>query len=199
MSNLITQENTESVIKEIEEAFFDIPFENSQFQTENFVINAQLTPERAYRAIGLRMNNRLRALREAQFSRMKEDIDIDELRAKLSLSEYNKFDKRRFEVDIQQKLSNRAFTDKLINDAIAELNVLYHHFKRLPRFTRQQFEEAEHTYFEQSLTRQLKGIVGAAESLANMTSPTPAIMHEGSKPCTTLTTDKSERTKQTTQ
>jgi hypothetical protein len=178
MKDLITQENTEDVVKEIEEAFFDIPFENSQFQTENFVINAQLTPERAYRAIGLRMHNRLRALREAQFSRMREEIDLDELRAKLQLGEYNKFDKRRFEVDIQQKLSSRAFTEKLINDAIAELNVLYHHFKRLPRFTREQFEAAESTYFEESLTRQVKGIVGAAESLTNMTSPTPAITHD---------------------
>lgn len=175
MKNLITTENTEDVIKEINEAFFDIPFENSQFQTEHFVINAQLTPERAYRAIGLRMHNRLRALREAQFNRMREDVDIDELRAKLKLSETNVFDRRRYEIDIQEKLANRAFTDKLINDAIAELNVLYHHFKRLPRFTRQQFEAGEHKYFAESLTRQTKGIVGAAESLANMTTPTPAL------------------------
>ena len=175
MKDLITTENTDDVVKEIEEAFFDIPFENSQFQTEHFVINAQLTPERAYRAIGLRMHNRLRALREAQFSRMREDVDIDELRAKLSLSETNKFDRRRFEIDIQQKLSNRAFTEKLINDAIAELNVLYHHFKRLPHYTRQQFEAGEREHFHQSLTRQMKGIVGAAESLTNMQGVTPAL------------------------
>lgn len=178
MNNLITLDNTDDVVKEIEEAFFDIPFENSQFQTENFVINAALTPERAYRAIGLRMNNRLRALQEARFSRMREDVDIDELRAKLSLSETNKFDRRRYEIDIQQKLSNRAFTEKLINDAIAELNVLYHHFKRLPKFSRKEFEAAEHKYFGESLTRQIKGIVGAQESLANMTKPTPALTHK---------------------
>ena len=175
MKDLITLDNTDDVVKEIEEAFFDIPFENSQFQTEHFVINSQLTPERAYRAIGLRMHNRLRALREAQFSRMREDVDIDELRAKLSLSETNKFDRRRFEIDIQQKLSNRAFTEKLINDAIAELNVLYHHFKRLPHYTRQQFEAGEREHFHQSLTRQMKGIVGAAESLTNMQGETFAL------------------------
>ena len=175
MKDIITTDNVTDVVKEIEEAFFDIPFENSQFQTEHFVINAQLTPERAYRAIGLRMHNRLRALREAQFSRMREDVDIDELRAKLSLSETNKFDRRRYEIDIQQKLSNRAFTEKLINDAIAELNVLYHHFKRLPKFTRQQFEAGERSYFHESLTRQMKGIVGAAESLTNMQGETSAL------------------------
>ena len=177
MKQLVTRENTEDVIKEIEDAFFDIPFENSQFQTEHFVINAALTPERAYRTIGLRMHNRLRALREAQFQRMREDVDIDELRAKLKLSETNKFDKRRHEIDIQEKLANRAFTEKLINDAIAELNVLYHHFKRLPKFTRQQFEAAEHEYFSMNLERQMKGIVGAAESLQNMQTVNPAITH----------------------
>jgi|SRR3990167_904724 len=175
MKNLITIENTGDVIKEIEEAFFDIPFENSQFQTEHFVINAALTPQRAYRAIGLRMNNRLRALREAQFSRMREDIDMEELRAKADDQTVSKYDRRRAEIDILQKLSNRAFTEKLINDALAELNVLYAHFKRLPRFTREEFEVAEQTYFRESLTRQVSGVVGANESLTNMNVTTPAI------------------------
>lgn len=166
----------DDVVKEIEEAFFDIPFENSQFQTEQFVINAQLTPERAYRAIGLRMMNRLRALQEAKFKRMREDIDIEELQDKLaSDSCRGRFDKRRLELDIAEKLSHRAFTDKLINDAIVELNVLYQHFKRLPRYSRKQFEAAEGEYFVQSLNRQLSGIVGAAESLANMQQKNPAL------------------------
>lgn len=178
MKNLITKENTDAVIQEIEEAFFDIPFENSQFQTEHFVINAAITPERAYRAIGLRMHNRLRALREAQFTRMREDVDIEELQEKMSSFNLNKFDYRRAEIDIQEKLSHRAFTEKLINDAITELNVLYHHFKRLPKFTREQFEEAEGTYFRESLRRQIEGCVGPKESLSNMNLKTSALTHE---------------------
>lgn len=177
MKELINKENTEDVIKEIEDAFFDIPFENSQFQTEHFVINAAITPERAYRSIGLRMHNRLRALREAQFNRMREDIDIEEIEEKMKEYGITKFNRRRMEIDIQQKLANRAFTDKLINDAIKELNVLYHHFKRLPKFTREQFEAAEGKYFIESLTRQVKGNVGAQESLTNMTVPTQAITY----------------------
>ena len=102
-------------------------------------------------------------------------MDIDELRAKCSLEETNKFDKRRHEIDIMQKLDNRAFTDKLINDALTELNVLYGHFKRLPHFTRVQFESAEANYFDQSLTRQAKGIAGALESLDNMKVDKPAL------------------------
>lgn len=173
--NLVTLDNADNIIQEIEEAFFDIPFENSQFQTEHFVINAALTPERAYRAIGLRMSNRLRALQEAKFSRLREDVDIDELRAKLEDTELSIFDRRRAEIDIQQKLSNRNYIDKLINDAIAELNVLYFHFKRLPKFTREQFEANEKAYFKESLSRQVIGIVGAVESQRCVEQITPAL------------------------
>jgi hypothetical protein len=166
--NEVTITNTENILNEIEQAFFDIPFENSQFQTEHFVLNAQLTPERAYRALGLRMHNRFRALREAQFGRMKEEIDIEELQAKINDLNTSTWDKRRAEIDIQQKLAHRPFTDKLINDALAELNVLYAHFRKLPRYTREQFEAGERKHFELSLTRQAQGVTGAIESLSNM-------------------------------
>ena len=174
-TQVVTEENIKTVIQEIEDAFYDIPFENSAFQTESFVIAAQITPERAYRSIGLRMNAKLRALNEAKFGRMKEDIDIDELKEKLSDLNLNKWDRMRFEIDIQQKLSNRRFTDKLINDALAELNVLYGHFKALPKFTREQFEQGERRHFEQRLQRQISGISGARESLVNMVDDSRAI------------------------
>ena len=166
--NDITATNAADILGEIDAAFFDIPFENSRFQTENFVLKAQLTPERAYRALGLRMHNRLRALREAQFSRMREDVDIEELQHKASDTYASKWDRRRAEIDLSQKLANRPFTDKLINDAVSELNVLYAHFKAMPRYTREEFEAGEHRHFELRLTRQARGITGAAESLANM-------------------------------
>ena len=174
-TNVVTEENIKSVIQELEDAFFDIPFENSAFQTEAFVIAAQITPERAYRSIGLRMNAKLRALNEAKFGRMKEDIDIEELREKIDDPDTSKWDRMRHEIDIQQKLSNRTFTDKLINDALTELNVLYGHFKTLPKFTRAQFEQGEQRHFEQRLQRQISGISGARESMVNMIDDRRAI------------------------
>ncbi len=172
----LTIEDSDNILKELEDAFFDIPFDNSAFQTENFIIAAQITPERAYRAIGLRMSEKLRALNEAKYSRMKEDIDIEELREKLTLPDVSKWDKRRAEVDIQYKLENRQFSNKLINDALAELSILYKHFKALPKFTREQFEQGEKLHFEQKLQRQLIGVSGARESLANMTDDIRAIV-----------------------
>lgn len=164
----ITQETADDVIKELEDAFYDIPFENSKFQTEAFVIAAQITPERAYRSIGLRMMAKLRALNEAKFNRMKQQIDIDEIEYKLNNSELDPFERRRQELKKQEILSGNYWSDKLINDAIEELNVLYKHFKTLPKFTREQFESAEKLHFEQRLNRQVLGLSGAKESLVNM-------------------------------
>jgi hypothetical protein len=171
----VTTENYKSVIDEIESAFFDIPFENSEFQTNAFVVASQITPARAYRAIGLRMHSKLRALEEAKFGRMKEDIDIEELQEKIQDPNTSKWDRMRAEVDIQQKISSRRFTDKLINDALAELNVLYSHFKVLPKYTRSQFEQEEQFHFTQRLNRQLQGVQGASESLTNMSLDTQLI------------------------
>jgi hypothetical protein len=165
---VVTEENYVDVIREIEDAFFDIPFENSSFQTEAFVISSQITPARAYRAIGLRMNAKLRALEEAKYGRMKEDIDIEELYEKINDPATSKWDRKRAQIDVEQKLAGRRFTDKLINDALQELNVLYRHFKALPRYTREEFEKEERLHFEQRLQRQIAGIEGAKESLVNM-------------------------------
>lgn len=175
MKDLVTFENAQDVIQEVEDAFFDIPFENSKFQTESFVIGGQITPERAYRAIGLRMHAKLRALNEAKFGRMKEQVDIDEIDYKLANESLSPFDRRREEIKKQEILSRRAWTDKLINDAISELNVLYKHFKALPKYTREQFEEGERLHFEQRLNRQALGLEGAKESLINMNDDVRAI------------------------
>ena len=154
MNELIKYEDVNNIIKEITDAFYDIPFGNSQFQIENFVIGGERTPERAYRAIGLAMSSKLQALKEAYYGRKKEDIDIEELEYKIKKTK-NKFDKKRYAIKIEQKLSNRKSTDKLINDALAELNVLYNAFKKLPKFTREEFEKGEYKYFEQKLSRQV--------------------------------------------
>jgi hypothetical protein len=164
----INKDNVNDIIDEINTAFYDIPFENSQFQTENFVIAGSITPARAYRSIGLRMMTKLGALREAKYSRLRMDIDIEELQEKIANPETNKFDRRRAEIDIQEKLESLPYTDKLINDAVVELNQLYEHFKALPKYSREEFETEEGIHFEQRLQRQLAGQDGARESLMNM-------------------------------
>jgi hypothetical protein len=172
---VVTKENYNNVLDEIDAAFFDIPFENSQFQTENFVIGGSITPERAYRNIGLRMQNRLAALAEAQYGQAKEDIDIEELEFKITEVGETSYEGRRARLDITYKLSNRRFTAKLVNDALCELNILYAHFQAFPHYTRAQFEAGEQLHFDTKLTRQLNHVEGAAEALTNMQQDIKAI------------------------
>jgi vacuolar-type H+-ATPase subunit I/STV1 len=160
-------EKINEMLKEINEAFFEIPFGNSGFQTKNFVINGQLTPERAYRSIGLELTNKIKALKEAYYGLKKEDIDLEELRENLE-AEGNKFERRRIELDIEQKLDAREQHKKLINDALHTVNQLYDAFKRFPRYTREEFEAGELEHFKIKLLQQTRNITGAAKSLADM-------------------------------
>lgn len=166
-SNLKTIEHVDNILDEINEAFFDIPFENSTFQTENFVIAAALTPERAYRSIGLRMSAKIQALQEAKFSRLNHQIDLDEIDEKIANGELNKFDVRREGVKREKAKAEIQYGDKLINDAIVELNVLYKHFKALPKFTREEFEAGEYVHFTRRMERQHK-LSGDQQSVVNM-------------------------------
>ena len=75
----VNTDNAAEVIREIEDAFWNIPFENSAFQTENFVLAAQITPERAYRAIGLRMHKKLIVVQEAIIGQEKAKIELEQL------------------------------------------------------------------------------------------------------------------------
>jgi len=167
-NSLSTLQATNDAILEIETAFFDIPFENSDFQNEVFVLASQITPERAYRALGLRMHAKLRALRENYFSEKKRQITLMELEEKLTSPDVSKWDKMRAEIEIEELNAGVNYTKKLKNDAIRELECLYKHFKALPKFSRAEFESAERNHFEQRLTRNANGISGPNESLINI-------------------------------
>ena len=156
------------VIEEYEEAFFDIPFGNSRFQIENFIINAAHTPERAYRAIGLTMRAKIQALREAYYNLKRQEVDIGEAQEKVDSQCHTKWEKKRALIDIEQKEEMKRDTKKLINDALAELSYLYAAFKKMPRYTREQFEAGERKHFEIRLNKMALGIQGPFESLDNM-------------------------------
>jgi len=160
--------NTDQILTELEQRFFDIPFENSQYQDKAFLITAQHTPARAYRAIGLRMFSKIQAIKELKYGRMLEEVELEELQETIDNPNFNKFEKRKAEIEIERKLSSRGYTNKLLNDAIAELNFLYSELNKFPKYTREQFELEEKEHFNRRLNQQLVA-QGAKESLVNMT------------------------------
>lgn len=168
-NSVITAEQaTGSVLEELEDAFFDIPFENSDFQNRAFVVAAQQTPARAYRAVGLRMFAKIRAVKEYKFGQEKLAIDIEEREAKIADQDTNSFERRRLELENLKAMDERRWGEKLLNDALRELSCLYKEFKKLPSYTREQFEAEEEKHFTIRLNRQLIPGGGARESLGNI-------------------------------
>lgn len=170
LSNAVitAEQATGNVLQELEEAFFDIPFENSDFQNRAFVVAAQQTPARAYRAIGLRMHAKIRAVKEYQYARAKLAIDIEEREAKIADERTDPFERRRMELENAKARDEAGWGEKLLNDALRELDCLYAEFNKLPRYNREQFEAEEEKHFLGKLNRQLLPGGGARESLDNM-------------------------------
>ena len=164
----IENSNYKNILEEVKEAFYDIPFGNSKFQTEAFVISSEITPERAYRAIGLKMLSSIKNLEMMVLNIREAQVDIDEITHKLNMNGVDEFEKRRLEIKREKIITEHGWTNKLINDAIDELDLLYSHFKKFPKFTKEQFEEGERIHFEQRLQRQVVGLEGAKVSLINM-------------------------------
>ena len=156
-----------SVLTQLDQAFFDIPFENSDFQNRAFVVAAQQTPARAYRSLGLKMHSKIQAVKEHLFNQEKLKIDIEEKQWKIEHPDTNEFEKRRLRLEILKINDGKAWSEKLLNDALHELTVLQAEFKKFPRYTREQFEAEEAQHFELRLQRQLRA-QGAQESLLNM-------------------------------
>lgn len=161
------EEAVGSVLAEIEAASFDIPFENSDFQNSAFVMAAEQTPGRAYRAILLRMNAKIRAVKEYKYGQRKLEIDIEEKQFKIADPYTDQFERRRLQLEIEKINDEGEFNRKLLNDALRELSCLYGWFKKFPRYTREQFEAEEVDHFAKKLTRQLNHN-GAQASLASM-------------------------------
>lgn len=183
--------NSMNVLAEIEQAYWDIPFENSAFQTTSFVIASQVTPERAYRAIGLQMLSKMQALHEAKYQREISKIECEELQEQIDDLYANKFDRAKAEAKLRHIAASSVFADKLLNDLLSDLNLLYSEFQKFPKYTREQFEAAEHIHFEQRLVRQIKGCTGAAEGIVNMMEDAPAIIkYQESVQQLTMPTDK---------
>jgi cell fate (sporulation/competence/biofilm development) regulator YmcA (YheA/YmcA/DUF963 family) len=190
MTSLKTLEDTSSTMEKLERRFFDIPFENSDFQNTAFVVGAQITPERAYRAIGLRIHSKLRALQENYFNERLNDIKIGELQELIDSPDTSKWDKMRHQVEIDRILSGNSYMEKLKNDAMREIACLYSHLEKLPEYTREEFEAGELQHFIETSKRQVNNVTGGHESLVNMLKDVPAL--EAYKEAVAQITDNSQ-------
>jgi len=157
----------ENILQELEKDFMDIPFGNSLFQIKHFIINAAETPERIYRTVGLQMHSKISSLKEAYYTKEEKLIDLEELEYNLKKEE-NSFERRRIELKIKKTKDGLLSSEKSISDTIIELDYYYNIYKKMPKFTKEDFEKAEFDYYSKNLHKQAVGLTGALESLYNM-------------------------------
>ena len=171
----VNTENAPDVLREIEEAYFDIPFGNSDFQTRAFVLAQQITPERVYRQIGLELSNLLQSLKSIEYAKKLYAINREEKLEKLNDVNTNKWEKKRLQLELDSMESNSYSEQKSLKDTLRQLNLLYAEFKKFPKYTREQFEAAEENHYTQSMERMVKGIQGPVENLINIVDDMPAL------------------------
>lgn len=144
----------QSHVEELKQLMDNVPFGNSEFQIKQFV-SSQETPERKYRNALLQAKSKIQALEETKYKRDLLEVDLRELEEKLSV-ETNPHEKRRHEINLKYKRQQLDDQMKLIADAIFELSAYKQIIDSLPKFSREQFEQAELNYWQQRLLNDAK-------------------------------------------
>lgn len=169
----VTPANAVELMKTLNRDFMDIPMGNSKFQTDNFVISAAITPERAWRQVGLQLQTAVQNVHILGLNKRKAEIKRAQLEEKLADPNLDKWERKLLELDLEQFDFNAASHDKAMADALADCNNLLQWYNKFPKYTREQFEEGEFTHFLERSKRQVLNIQGGAESLYNIMHDLP--------------------------
>ena len=170
---MIDGNNYLDILTEMEDKFYDIPFSNSKFQIDHFVIADQTTPARAYRMIGVNIIDKLQTLKETITKLKLAEIDLDEMKDKLiRLSDNDcdeSFEAKRLKIQIESAAHENKWTQKMINDCVVEIQVYESALSYFPEYTREDFEAEERIHFEMQMNKQIEAEGnGAIESIHNM-------------------------------
>lgn len=160
-----------------ESRYLDIPFGNSFYQELTFVLGAQVTPARAYRQLGLRLSEALQALKVNKIALKRTDVEIKILQKSLKQTE-DTLERELILLDIEEKESNRVFQNKLIKDSLAQVIMLKQIEKSFTKYSREEFEKEEEAHFRITQDRMALGMVGAKESILNMTKDVDGILNK---------------------
>lgn len=171
MKKELNFENALDILEEVSELSNQIPFGNSKFQTEKFIVASSITPARAYRSILLNLKESLSKISSSYDSlRLSEknfEKEIEKLKAQAKKTK-DSLKKEILNNEIRRMVVNKKLERKTLDDLVEEAKVLYYHLNKLPKYTREEFEKAEGIYYLESLKRQAMGLTGAKNSLLSM-------------------------------
>lgn len=134
--------------REMLKHMYDIPFENSHAQTDS-VIDGSLTPERAYRNLGLRFLSRWHDLKACSIKRRMAANKVKQLERKLTeapvdpVATLSDLEMEDIQLQIEEIRSGWDYEDKLAHDCKAELMHIMKRMHQLPCYDRESFEKSE--------------------------------------------------------
>lgn len=124
---------------ELHEAFYEIFQGRSNYQIENFVINAHCTPERRYAQCVLELQNKYYSIKKADISRRKLQQEINNSKCPFTIEE--------IELELEQ-------LELAIFGALREFDILYKIFQQLPKYNNEQLQQSETKYWIERLSTQ---------------------------------------------
>ena len=137
---------TVDIEREMLKKMYDIPFENSNAQTDS-VIDSALTPGRAYRTLGLRFMARWQDIKHCSIKRRMAVNKAKQLERKLEM-ELDTLKREALELELEELKSGWDYEDKLAHDCKSELMHLLKRLHQLPCYDRESFEKEERGWLE---------------------------------------------------
>jgi hypothetical protein len=155
-----------------------VPFDRSAFQIERLVVN-HLTPGRTLRSALLELSEKAQALHKASFDRQRTQVKLRQNRRKLvelrakTMTDDDQDDAELIEIDVRELEFNIKVQNKLVNDALREVQTILNILAALPAYTRETFEAEEGEYWQRRFVFQARNeilergtiSVGTLESL----------------------------------
>ena len=139
------------------EEFEEVPMGNSDYQDDHFT-PGQESDSRRYRQCLLVLKECADNLHFARCSKIKHDIDLEEIdyKTNLLLDKSDKtpedgFQLRRYKVEREEKEYQFLTSVQLINDLVHRAEKWYKRKLELPKFTREEFEKEERASYKKRL------------------------------------------------
>ena len=141
----------ESKHNELHDAFLEIFQGRSDFQLENFVVNAHTSPERQYAQCVLELQNKYYSIKQADISPRKINHQIKTETCPFAIEEK--------QLELEQ-------LDIAMLGALREFDTLYKIYQKFPRYTNEQLQKAESKYWLERLTSQAQQDIESSGSVS---------------------------------
>lgn len=140
----------DEVDKVLWDKVWDIPLSNSDVQNIFLIVADDFSEARKARGYLLKLMDRKQVLENMLFELKKQVIHLKRLKKSLEGVD-DELTKEEILLDIYKAERGLKSLQKLIYDCIREIYVLYEVAKKLPKYTREEFEKQEFEHFEKKL------------------------------------------------